>query len=215
MDSDSAKNNSNSRKRARIPERRMPTTFVRKTMATDDGYPRNFLRPNREARMDRLYRSRKIRRRWLGMLDHGDRCSKRRLRCDAGAVPVLVGARSRPHSKSALREVNSNGSPRIAEGRSIGTVAVVENVGAYASVIRAISTRSQRRAAEDGVSTAPKCSCRTPHVADFIVVAAKHDSDIFLFVVDTKSPGVSIRPLKNPIHAPVSSVELKNTPPIG
>ena len=36
-----------------------------------------------------------------------------------------------------------------------------------------------------------------PNVADFIVVAAKRDSDIRLFVIDTKSAGVTIRSLKN------------------
>ena len=51
------------------------------------------------------------------------------------------------------------------------------------------------------------------NVADFIVVAAKRDSDIRLFVVDTKSPGVTIRSLKNlDLTRRVSSVELRNVP---
>jgi alkylation response protein AidB-like acyl-CoA dehydrogenase len=48
-------------------------------------------------------------------------------------------------------------------------------------------------------------------VADFIVVAAKRDSDIRLFVVDAKSPGVAIHSLKNlDLTRRVSRVELKN-----
>jgi alkylation response protein AidB-like acyl-CoA dehydrogenase len=51
------------------------------------------------------------------------------------------------------------------------------------------------------------------NVADFIVVAAKHDSDIFLFVVDAKAPGVTIRSLKNlDLTRRVSSVELRGAP---
>ena len=52
------------------------------------------------------------------------------------------------------------------------------------------------------------------NVADFIVVAAKNDAgEIFLFVVDTKAPGVTIRSLKNlDLTRRVSSVELKGAP---
>jgi alkylation response protein AidB-like acyl-CoA dehydrogenase len=52
------------------------------------------------------------------------------------------------------------------------------------------------------------------NVADFVVVAARNDAgEILLFVVDTKSPGVTIRSLKNlDLTRRVSSVELKGVP---
>ena len=98
----------------------------------------------------------------------------------------------------------------LAEGKAIGTVAVVESAGSIdPRDINAIATKSGGGWHLNGI----KMFVPYANVADFIVVAAKHDSDIRLFVVDTKSAGVTIRSLKNlDLTRRVSSVELKNAP---
>ena len=108
-------------------------------------------------------------------------------------------------------QLNSKWLTALAEGNAIGTVAVVENAGSIDP--RDINAIATRRSGGGWRLNGAKMFVPYANVADFIVVAAKHDSDIFLFVVDTKSPGVTIRSLKNlDLTRRVSSVELKNAP---
>ena len=107
-------------------------------------------------------------------------------------------------------QLNAKWLTALAEGKAIGTVAVVEKAGSIdPRDINAIASKDGTGWRLNGM----KMFVPYANVADFIVVAAKRDSDIRLFVVDTKSPGVTIRSLKNlDLTRRVASVELRNVP---
>jgi alkylation response protein AidB-like acyl-CoA dehydrogenase len=187
-----------------------PTAFVRKTMATDDGYPRELYDHIAKLGWTGLIVPEKFGGAGLGMLDMA-------MVLEEGGYAAMPGPFlfSSVLAASALKlsgadKLNSKWLTAIAEGRSIGTVAVVETAASIdPRDINTIATKSGAGWRLNGA----KMFVPYTNVADFIVVAAKHDSDIFLFVVDTKAPGVTIRPLKNlDLTRRVSSVELKNTP---
>jgi alkylation response protein AidB-like acyl-CoA dehydrogenase len=108
-------------------------------------------------------------------------------------------------------QLNSKWLTAIAEGKAIGTVAVVESAGSIDTRdIKAVATKDGAGWRLDGA----KMFVPYANIADFIVVAAKNDAgEICLFVVETKSPGVTIRSLKNlDLTRRVSSVELNRAP---
>ena len=86
-------------------------------------------------------------------------------------------------------QLNSKWLTALAEGKAIGTVAVVEGAGSIDP--RDINTMALKGDLGWRLN-GTKMFVPYAHVADFIVVAAKRDSDIRLFVVDAKSPGVTI-----------------------
>ncbi|HEY6298217.1 MAG TPA: acyl-CoA dehydrogenase family protein, partial [Candidatus Binatus sp.] len=187
-----------------------PTTFVRKTMATDDGYPRELYDQIAKLGWTGLIVPEKFGGAGLGMLDVA-------MVLEEGGYAAMPGPFlfSSVLAAGALRlsgseKLNSKWLTAIAEGRAIGTVAVVESAGSIdPRDINAIASK----AAAGWRLNGRKMFVPYANVADFIVVAAKRDSDIFLFVVDPKAPGVTIRPLKNlDLTRRVSSVELKGAP---
>jgi alkylation response protein AidB-like acyl-CoA dehydrogenase len=108
-------------------------------------------------------------------------------------------------------QLNSKWLTAIAEGKAIGTVAVVESAGSIDTRdIKAVATKDGAGWRLDGA----KMFVPYANIADFIVVAAKGDAgEICLLVVETKSPGVTIRSLKNlDLTRRVSSVELNRAP---
>jgi alkylation response protein AidB-like acyl-CoA dehydrogenase len=187
-----------------------PTTFVRKTMATDDGYPRELYEHIAKLGWTGLIVPEKFGGAGLGMLDMA-------MVLEEGGYAAMPGPFlfSSMLAASALKlsgseKLNSKWLTALAEGRAIGTVAVVENAASIDP--RDINSIASKAAAGWHLN-GTKMFVPYANVADFIVVAAKHDSDIFLFVVDTKSPGVTIRSLKNlDLTRRVSSVELKSAP---
>jgi alkylation response protein AidB-like acyl-CoA dehydrogenase len=107
--------------------------------------------------------------------------------------------------------MNSKWLSALAEGRAIGTVAIAEGAGSIEAVdIATVASKNGAGWRLDGA----KMFVPYANVADFVVVVAKSDAgEIGLFVVDTKSPGVTIRALKNlDLTRRVSSVELKGAP---
>ena len=187
-----------------------PTTFVRKVMATDDGYPGELYDQMAKLGWAGLIVPEKFGGAGLGMLDMA-------MILEEGGYAALPGPFlfSSVLAASALKlggsdALNSKWLTALAEGKAIGTVAIVESAGSIdARDISAIATRGDAGWHLEGT----KMFVPYANVADFIVVAGKHDSDIFLFVVDTKSPGVTIRTLKNlDLTRRVSSVELKDAP---
>jgi alkylation response protein AidB-like acyl-CoA dehydrogenase len=87
--------------------------------------------------------------------------------------------------------------PRLIEGRLKMAIGYTEpSGGSDAAGIRT-------RAARDGngyVINGSKCFITNAHVADYLVITAKTDPDagrrgLSLFLIDTKSPGVEIRPM--------------------
>ncbi|MGH7923646.1 MAG: acyl-CoA dehydrogenase family protein [Candidatus Binatus sp.] len=187
-----------------------PTTFVRKTIATDEGYPRELYAHIAKLGWTGLIVPEKFGGAGLGMLDMA-------MILEEGGYAAMPGPFlfSSALAASALKlggsdQFNSKWLTALADGKAIGTVAVVERAGSLDPLdIKAT-------AAKDGAGwhlNGAKMFVPYANVADFIVVAAKRDSDIRLFVVDTKSPGVTIRSLKNlDLTRRVSSVELKSAP---
>jgi alkylation response protein AidB-like acyl-CoA dehydrogenase len=187
-----------------------PTTFVRKVMATDDGYPRELYDHIAKLGWSGLIVPEKFGGAGLGMLDMA-------MVLEEGGYAAMPGPFlfSSVLAAGALKfggsdQLNSKWLTALAEGKAIGTVAVVESAGSIdPRDLNAIATK-------DGAGwhlNGAKMFVPYANVADFIVVAAKRDSEIFLFVVDAKSPGVTIRPLKNlDLTRRVSGVELKSAP---
>ncbi|MGA9721802.1 MAG: acyl-CoA dehydrogenase family protein [Candidatus Binatus sp.] len=187
-----------------------PTTFVRKAMATEDGYPRELYDHIAKLGWSGLIVPEKFGGAGLGMLEMA-------MILEEGGYAAMPGPFlfSGVLAASALKLSGSELLKEkwlipLAEGKAIGTVAVVESAGSIDTRdIKAIATKSGAGWHLSGT----KMFVPYAGVADFIVVAAKRDSDIFLFVVDAKAPGVTIRSLKNlDLTRRVSSVELTGAP---
>jgi alkylation response protein AidB-like acyl-CoA dehydrogenase len=186
------------------------TTFVRKVMASDDGYPRELYDQVAKLGWTGLIVPEKFGGAGLGMLEMA-------MILEEGGYAAMPGPFlfSSVLAASALRlggseQLNAKWLTALAEGKAIGTVAIVEGAGSIdPRDINAIATRGA-----DGWSlNGAKMFVPYADAADFIVVAAKRDSDIRLFVVDTKSPGLTFRSLKNlDLTRRVSSVELRSVP---
>ena len=88
--------------------------------------------------------------------------------------------------------------PKIAKGEIILTLAVTEVSGNYEP--EGIETRSVKT--EEGYTIdGTKLFVPDAHIADYILVAArteegKGNNGIALFIIDTKSPGITVTPLK-------------------
>jgi alkylation response protein AidB-like acyl-CoA dehydrogenase len=185
-----------------------PTTFVRKAMATGDGYPRELYDQIAKLGWTGLIVPEKFGGAGLGMLDMA-------MILEEGGYAAMPGPFlfSSVLAAGALKlggsdQLNSKWLTALAEGKAIGTVAVVEGAGSIDP--RDINTMALKGDLGWRLNGA-KMFVPYADVADFIVVAAKRDSDIRLFVVDAKSPGVTISSLKNlDLTRRVSRVELRN-----
>jgi alkylation response protein AidB-like acyl-CoA dehydrogenase len=188
-----------------------PTTFVRKVMGTDDGYPRELYAQIAKLGWTGLIVPEKFGGAGLGMLDMA-------MTLEEGGYAAMPGPFlfSSALAAGVLKlggsdQLNSKWLTAIAEGKAIGTVAVVESAGSIDTRdIKAIATKESDGWRLNGA----KMFVPYGNVADFIVTAAKDDAgEMRLFVVETKSPGVTIRSLKNlDLTRRVSSVELKRAP---
>ena len=188
-----------------------PTTFVRKVMATDDGYPRELYDHIAKLGWTGLIVPEKFGGAGLGMLDMA-------MILEEGGYAAMPGPFlfSSVLAASALKLSGSEQlkskwltATRRGQGNRHRRGRRERRFSIDARDINAIATKGGAGWRLDGA----KMFVPYANVADFIVVAAKHDSDIFLFVVDAKSPGVTIRSLKNlDLTRRVSSVELKSAP---
>jgi alkylation response protein AidB-like acyl-CoA dehydrogenase len=188
-----------------------PTTFVRKVMASDDGYPRELYDQIAKLGWTGLIVPEKFGGAGLGMLDMA-------MILEEGGYAAMPGPFlfSSVLAASALKlggsdQLNSKWLTALAEGKAIGTVAIVESAGSIDPVdIAAVATKAGAGWNLNGA----KMLVPYANVADFIVVAAKGDArEVSLFVVDAKASGVTIRSLKNlDLTRRVSNVELKNVP---
>ncbi len=187
-----------------------PTTFVRKVMATDDGYPRELYDHVAKLGWSGLIVPEKFGGAGLGMLEMAMILEEGGYAAMPGPFLFSSVLAAGALKLSGSEQLKAKWLTALAEGKAIGTVAVVESAGSVDS--RDINAMAMKSGAGWHLSGA-KMFVPYADVADFIVVAAKHDSDIFLFVVDAKAPGVTIRSLKNlDLTRRVSSVELKGAP---
>ncbi|MGA7873143.1 MAG: acyl-CoA dehydrogenase family protein [Candidatus Binatus sp.] len=187
-----------------------PTTYVRKVMATDDGYPRELYDQVAKLGWTGLIVPEKFGGAGLGMLDMTMILEESGYAAMPGPFLFSSALAASALKLSGSEQLKSKWLAALAEGTAVGAVAVVESAGSIdARDINAIAMKGGGGWHLNGA----KMFVPYANVANFIVVAAKHDSAIFLFVVDTKSPGVTIRPLKNlDLTRRVSSVELKSAP---
>jgi len=81
----------------------------------------------------------------------------------------------------------------IAGGKSIVTLAIAEQAAKYTA--DAIRMKAARQGG-DWVLNGTKLFVPDAQVADYIVTAAKTDNGITLFIVDIKTPGINVKPLK-------------------
>jgi len=161
-----------------------PTAFVRKIMATDDGYPRELYAQIAKLGWSGLVVPEKFGGAGLGMLDMA-------MILEEGGYAAMPGPFlfSSVIAASALKlggseQLNSKWLTALAEGKAIGTVAVVERAGSIDPVdIAAVATKDGAGWRLNGT----KMFAPYANVADFTVVAAKNNArEIFLFVVDEK-----------------------------
>jgi alkylation response protein AidB-like acyl-CoA dehydrogenase len=187
-----------------------PTTFVRKAMAMEDGYPRELYDHVAKLGWAGLTVPEKFGGAGLGMLDMTMLLEEGGYAAMPGPFLFSSVLAAGALKLSGAEKLNSKWLTALAEGRAIGTVAVVESAGSIdPRDINTIATKSGAGWHLSGL----KMLVPYANVADFIVVAAKHDSDIFLFVVDAKSTGVTMRLIKSlDLTRRVSSVELKSAP---
>jgi alkylation response protein AidB-like acyl-CoA dehydrogenase len=187
-----------------------PTPTLRKIMASEDGYPRELYAQIAKLGWSGLIVPEEFGGAGLGMLDMA-------MILEEGGYAAMPGPFlfSSVLAASALklggsRELNSKWLSPLAEGKVIGTVGIVESAGSIEPVdISTVASKDGSGWRLNGV----KMFVPYANVADFLVVAAKNDRELALFVVDAKSPGVKVRPLKNlDLTRRVASVELKSAP---
>ena len=104
---------------------------------------------------------------------------------------VVLGAGAIMEAGS--EEQNKKYLPGIAGGKSIVTLALAETDGEYG--IDAIKMEAERR---DGgfLLNGTKLFVPDAHVADFLICAARTADGMTLFMVDIKTPGITVKPLK-------------------
>jgi len=174
-----------------------PTTRVRAVMADDVGMPRDLSQQIANLGWNGLIVPEKFGGAGLGMLDMSvllEECG-----CAALPGPFLF---SSVLAASALagggsEDVNDRWLGPLAEGRAIGTVAVVE---ANDSINPADLSTTARKGGSGWVLNGAKMFVPYAHVADFVIVVARTGPgahEIGLFLIEPNSSGVHIRSLNN------------------
>jgi alkylation response protein AidB-like acyl-CoA dehydrogenase len=82
--------------------------------------------------------------------------------------------------------------PGLADGQTIGTLALLEDSGSWA--VQNVST-SATRTAEGWTLTGVKKFVLDGHVADLVLVAARTDAGVSVFAVDARAPGFTATPV--------------------
>src|SRR5579863_9733502 len=188
-----------------------PTTVVRKVMASEDGYPRELYGEIAKLGWSGLVVPEEFGGAGLGMLDMAMILEEGGYAAMPGPFlfsSVLAAGALKP---GGSKEINSKWLAPLAEGKVVGTVAVVEGAGSIEEAdIAMVATKAGTGWRLNGI----KMLVPYGNVADFIVVAAKNDvGEISLFVVDAKASGVTTRSLKNlDLTRRVSSVEFEDVP---
>ena len=173
-----------------------PTAFVRKVMASDDGYPRDFYGEIAKLGWNGLIIAEKFGGAGLGMLDMTMLLEEGGYAAMPGPFlfsSVLAAAALKFGGDDAL---SAKWLGALAEGKSVGTVAIVEAAGSVEpGDISAIASKD----GEGWKLNGAKMFVPYANVADFVVVAARTDSspELELFVVETRDAGVTIRTLRS------------------
>ena len=188
-----------------------PTTFVRKVMASEDGAASELYAQIGKLEWSGLIIPEKFGGAGLGMLDVAVLLEEQGYAAMPG--PFLF---SSVLAASALKEFGTDELrrkwlPALAEGKAIGTIAIVEeDDGIEPASIRTGGNKT----GDEVVVNGRKMFVPYANVADFIIVAARFGGgreDVTFFAVDSKSPGVEIKLLKSlDLTRRVCAVELKD-----
>ncbi len=168
-----------------------PTSRLRQIMGSDDGMPRDLYDEIAKLGWNGLLIPEKFGGAGLTMLDMAVLLEE----CGYAALPgpflfssVLAACALSAGGSDSL---NRSWLTALAEGRAIGTVAIVE---ANDSLNPADLSMRARREGEGFVLNGTKMFVPYAHIADFLLVAARtDDSDIALFAVATDADGVCVR----------------------
>ncbi len=177
--------------------RECPTTRVRAVMADDVGMPRDLYQQIANLGWNGLIVPEKFGGAGLGMLDMSVLLEE----CGYAALPgpflfssVLAASAL---AGGGSEDVNDRWLGPLAEGRAIGTVAVVE---ANDSINPADLSTTARKSGSGWVLNGAKMFVPYAHVADFVIVVARTGPgahDIALFLVEPDTSGFHIRRLNN------------------
>jgi alkylation response protein AidB-like acyl-CoA dehydrogenase len=172
-----------------------PTTLVRTAMAAEDGMPRELYREIAKLGWTGLIVPEKFGGAGLSMLDMAVLLEE----CGYAAMPGPFLFSSVIAASAIVRggseELQSRWLPALAEGRAIGTIAIVdEDDGLDPRDITAMAVKND----SGFILLGAKMFVPYAHLADFIVVAARVESadEAALFVIETETPGLSVKPLK-------------------
>ncbi|MBI5584074.1 MAG: acyl-CoA dehydrogenase family protein [Deltaproteobacteria bacterium] len=115
-------------------------------------------------------------------------------------VSVILAAGSEEQKKGLL--------PGVAEGRGLMALAHTEPGGWYGA--SPIATRAEK-IADAYLLNGVKLFVDSAHAADHIICAARADGGLSLFIVEAKSPGLKIKPLRTLGYEKQCQVVLENT----
>jgi alkylation response protein AidB-like acyl-CoA dehydrogenase len=174
-----------------------PVTRVRETMAGDTGMPRDLYAAIADLGWSGLLVPEQFGGSGLGMLDMSVVLEESGYAALPGPFlfSSVIAASALVHGGSGA--INDRWLRLLAEGKAVGTIALVE---ANDSLAVSDFSASARESGSRWVLNGAKMFVPYALLADFVIVAARsgaRDGDLSLFVVDTKAPGVKIRPLKS------------------
>jgi alkylation response protein AidB-like acyl-CoA dehydrogenase len=173
-----------------------PTTLVRKVMAEADGIPRELYREIAKLGWTGLTVPEKYGGAGMTTLDMAVLLEE----CGYAAMPgpflFSSAIAALALASGGSEELKSRWLPALAQGRAIGTIAIVdENDSLEPRDITATGAETGSGFTLDGV----KMFVPYAHLADFIIVAARvgsYGGETALFVVETATPGMSVKPMK-------------------
>jgi alkylation response protein AidB-like acyl-CoA dehydrogenase len=188
-----------------------PTTFVRKVMASEDGAASELYAQIAKLGWNGLIIPEKFGGAGLAMLDMAVLLEEQGYAATPGPFLFSSMLASSALTEFGTEELQQKWLPLLAEGRAIGTVAIAEEDDGIEPA--SINARGRIQAGEIIVS-GRKMFVPYANVADLIVVAARTgdgSNDVTFVAIDSKSPGVQIKLLKNlDLTRRVCSVELKD-----
>ena len=186
-----------------------PTTTVRKIMASDDGYPRDLYGEIAKLGWNGLIVPEQYGGAGLGLLDMAMLLEEGGYAAMPGPFLFSSVLAASALNLSGSEDLKSKWLPALAEGKAVGTVAVVESAG---SVDPADIWTLASKEGEGWLLNGTKMLVPYANIADFIIVAARSGTgnhELRLFLVETKSAGVKTRLLKNlDLTRRVSAVEM-------
>jgi alkylation response protein AidB-like acyl-CoA dehydrogenase len=172
-----------------------PTTLARQAMAAEDGMPHELYREIAKLGWNGLIVPEQFGGAGLSMLDMAVLLEE----CGYAAMPGPFLFSSAIAASAIVRggseELQSRWLPALAEGRAIGTIAIVdEDDGLEPRDITAMAVKND----SGFILLGAKMFVPYAHLADFIVVAARVESadEAALFVIETDTPGLRVKPLK-------------------